>query len=282
MDKKLLNLGVCSYVLLSLASFHVVMGFWYLTDYDLSSFPLFMVSIGTRIILLGVGIVCYKKYRKKLTDDPDNSKTWMTSRAVQWIGGWLILAIVLQPFSFALYMNLNQLNQFTKPNMLFLLPYAPFIAVALFHIKKSYPGGDSGLVPEYVKKLCFAILFCYLFFTNCCEVLQAVITQYRLMTPLSPYNIKWLAAQFIFIGASLVLFYLALKDRKSRDQEYQIDLLSQSLITGGYLILIQGISGALSFAFQSLATWPLLIIGICFIKIGNRKMTADGNEREGL
>jgi len=282
MDKRLLNLGVCSYLLLSMASFQILMSFWYLSDYDLSSFPLFMASIGTRIILLGIGIVCYRKYRKKLKEDPDDGKLIMTSQAVQWTGGWIILALILQPFSFVLYMNLNQLNQFTKPNMLFLLLYAPFIAIAVFHIKKSYPGGDSGPVPEYVKRLCFAVLSCYLFFPNFCEILQAIITKYRFMTPLSPYDIKWFSAQFIFIGASLVLLFLAYKNMKSHNKQYEIDLLSQSLITGGSLILIHDISGALNFAFQSLTTWLLLIIGVCFIMIGNRKRATNGNEKEVL
>jgi len=284
MDKKLFNLGICSYFLISYFSFELLMDLWYLSADTMSSFRLFMASFGITIIVLLIGIVCYNLYKKKLIRDPDNNKIILTSQAVQLIGGWIIIAMIMPPYAFVLCMSLDQLNRFTLINIILLLVYFPFIIIAGVNIRKGFRRDHFKSVPNHVRNLCLIVLSYYLFFSNSYEILKYISRTYPYMTSLSPFDIKWFSLHTIFICISFILFFIAYKDIKSCDKQYHNDLSSQAFISGGYIILMNGIAGILnllegsfddsiSIVLQSLPAFILLIIGISFIMIGNKKVS---------
>lgn len=273
MDKKLFNLGLCSYFFIAYFSFVLLMDFWYMSDHDFSSFRLFMASIGMPGLMLIIGIVCYRKYRKRVTEDPENSKRIMTSRSVQWIGGWLILAIVMQPLSFVLFLSLGHLDNLTPVSLIFFFFYVPFIVVAIIKIRNGYRD-DANPVPVSVRNLCLILISFYLFFTNSSEILQQI-----LILSLSQFEIKWVSSHLIFIGISFILFFLAYNNLKSYDKQHHIELLTQALITGGCLLLIYSIPDILNFTYPSLPAWILVIIGILSIKIGNELSITGGSDQ---
>jgi len=282
MDKKLFNLGICSYFLISYFSFELLMDPWFSSANSMSSLHLFIASIGIAIIMLLIGIVCYNKYIKKLTRDPDKSKIIITSQAVQLMGGWIIIAMIMPPLSFALIMSLNELNRLTTISMLFFLFFVPFIVIAVVNIKKSLRRDNLKPSSNHVRNLCLLVLSYYLFFSNSYEILKYISRTYPYMTSLSPFDIKWISLHTIFIFISIILFFIAYKDIKSCDKQYRNDLSSQALISGGYILLMNGISvtlnlfeepfdDSISIILQSLPAFILLVIGILFIIIGNKK-----------
>ncbi len=282
MDKKLFNLGICSYFLISYFSFQLLMEPWYSSSANMSSFRLFMASIGITMIMLLIGIVCYSKYRKKLTRDPDDSRIIITAQAVKLIGGWIIIAMIMPSFAFVLCMSLGQLNRFSLINIIFLLIFFPFIIIAGVNIRKSFRRDNSQLVSNHVRNLCLIVLSYYLFFSNSYEILKYISRTYPYMTSLSPFDIKWFSTHSVFIVISFILFFIAYKDIKSCDKQYHNDLSSQAFISGGYIILMNGIAEILKLlegsfddsipiVLQSLPAFLLLVIGILFIMIGNKK-----------
>lgn len=240
---KTITTGVCSYFLILYSCMKLLQKLRYSAEQD--NLVWYLLPFAVPVLMLAGGIylaVLNKKKPDAFTDNENRS----VSAAAAFIGGWAVLAIVLNNiapgFLFGMISGLFEPGIFLYPfvfNGPFLIAAAVIIRTG--SLKNETPSSSAG-----IRYLCLRTVL----------MIISTVSVYRILSWFGPLNlviphgiapaaIKWIVSEAVFAAAALILLMAPLRlksDLKNTDRQRYAGLLGQSFTLGGYLLLIVGIS----------------------------------------
>jgi len=253
---KIINVGACAYFLMMYSCLMFLIQLWY----SPKGSGLF-ISVFTLLMLL-VGLFLFSRYRKALTNNPDNGSA-AASSSVKLLGGSVILVIILQLLIHQLTMSIVRFSpQVFWGILLFLLIYTPFIVIAVIKIRKGLKIKDGQTFSGNIDFLCYRIILLYLFFTG---IYQLMVWFQRMFTLpdyfFTSFDLYWNFVPLGSIAVALILYFAPLRIKsiiKNADNTSYKYLSSQSCVTGGYLLLLTGLFEIIDLLVSNLAQLVLV------------------------
>jgi len=245
MDKssfEIIKTGVCSYFLILNSFIHILGNVWYSSAN--ASLAEYLISYIVPALMLASGLYLIKYNKKKALVISDDEKPLLLS-AVQFNGGWIVLAMVLK-FIAPYYVFFMAPRQYDWKSYLFpLIYYSPFLIAAAVAIRKGSRIKERPAFSGGIHLLCMRIVLILICALSVRQIL--LWTGPFLFTDpqdRNPIGVKWLANETVFIAASLILYFAPLRlkmNLKTTDSEGYIKLVRQSFTLAGFILLITGI-----------------------------------------
>jgi len=234
-----MDTGVCAYFLMMYSCLMFLLELWYSPAGDA-----LLISVFTLLMLL-MGLFLFDRYKKALTNDPDNGNA-AASASVKLLGGSITLVIILQLLISQLSMSIARFSpQVLWGNLLFLLIYTPFIVIAVIKIRKGFKIKADQTFSGSINFLCYRVILLYLFFTGIYQLMVWTQTMFTLADhSITSFDLYLNFMPLGSIAVALILYFAPLRIKsiiKNSDNENYNYLSSQSCVTGGYLLLLTGL-----------------------------------------
>jgi hypothetical protein len=254
---KMVNTGACAYFLMMYSCLMFLIELWY----SPKGYGILISSVFMLLMLL-MGLFLFIRYRRALTNDPDNGSA-AASSSVKLLGGSVILVIILQLLIRQLTMSIARFSpQVFWGILLFLLTYTPFIIIAVIKIRKGLKIKADQTFSGSIDFLCYRVILLYLFFTGIYQLM--VWSQIMFTLPdysFTSFDLYWNFTPLGSIAVALILHFAPLRINrtiKDADNSSYKYLSSQSCVTGGYLLLLTGLFNIFNLLVSDLAQLVLV------------------------
>lgn len=242
MDKRvfeLIKIGVCSCFLILYSFLRVQEVLWYSSSRD--SLAGYLIKLAVPVLMLLVGLYLVKLFKKKLLAFPEDEFRFL-SAAVRFIGGWVVLAMVLKNIITFYLLSITSGGVQLRAFLFFLIYYCPILIVSVIILKKGSLRNIDPSVSERIKYLCLRVVLIHICII-CIDQILVWFGSFIIMAPyhFSPAERNWVVTESLFIALFLILFFAPLRlklNLKNSDGQGYNALSRQSFNLAGYVILI--------------------------------------------
>ncbi len=285
--------GVCSYFLILYSCMQLLQNLWYSSAGDNLAESLMPFTVPALMLACGIYMAKCNKIKAAVISDDEKP---LLSAAVNFIGGWIILAMSLKYIA-PYFVFVMAPGQFEWKSYLFpLIYYSPFLIAGAVAVRKGSQIKERPAFSVRITLLCMRIVLLLICVLSVRQILLWT-GPFIIFNPheISPTEAKWIVTETVFIAASLILYFAPLRlkmNLKTADSEDYRKLARQSFTLTGFIILITGIPfignavirkyDSFDFFFFDIKEFLLQLLPTLFLVIAGLFLMYCGKDKEHM